>query len=123
MDDEKAAAALRAEKTRIRELLRDTDEAGDSDRVGASEIGDWDDPQASLNLEEVDTAVAESLRARLRAIERAEQRLHDGTYGRSVRSGTVIPDERLEADPAADLTADEALEADLAVDDPLEDEL
>jgi DnaK suppressor protein len=123
MDDEKAAAALRAEKTRIRELLRDTDEAGDSDRVGASEIGDWDDPQASLNLEEVDTAVAESLRARLGAIERAEQRLQSGTYGRSVRSGAVIPDERLEADPAADLTADEALEADLAVDDPFEDEL
>jgi DnaK suppressor protein len=123
MDDEKAAAALRAEKTRIRELLRDTDEAGDSDRVGASEIGDWDDPQASLNLEEVDTAVAESLQARLGAIERAEQRLQNGTYGRSVRSGAVIPDERLEADPAADLTADEALEADLAVDDPFEDEL
>ncbi len=123
MDDEKAAAALRAEKSRIHELLRDADNAGDSARVGASEIGDWDDAQASLNLEEVDTAVAESLRARLEAIERAEQRLRDGTYGRSVRSGVVIPDERLEADPAADLTADEALEADRATDVPFEDEL
>lgn len=123
MDDEKAAAALRAEKARIHELLRDTDDAGDSDRAGASEIGDWDDAQASLNLEEVDTAVAESLRARLEAIERAEQRLRDGTYGRSVRSGAAIPDERLEADPAADLTADEALEADRATDVPFEDEL
>jgi DnaK suppressor protein len=123
MDDETAAAALRAEKTRILELLRDTDDAGNADRLGAGEIGDWDDPQASLNLEEVDTAVAESLRDRLAAIERAEERLRDGTYGRSVRSGAVIPDERLEADPAADLTVDEALEAGRAVDDPFEDEL
>ena len=35
-------------------------------------------------------------------------RLDDGTYGRSVRSGEPIPDERLEADPAAELTISEA---------------
>ena len=72
--------------------------------------GDWDDPATSLTSEEVDNAVTEQLQERLAAIERAEQRLLDGTYGRSVRSGATIPDERLEADPAADLTADEALE-------------
>jgi DnaK suppressor protein len=33
--------------------------------------------------------------------------LDDGTYGRSIRSGREIPDERLEADPAAELTVDE----------------
>jgi DnaK suppressor protein len=44
----------------------------------------------------------------LQAIERAEQRLAAGTYGRSVRSGAVIPDERLEADPAAEFTVEEA---------------
>jgi DnaK suppressor protein len=48
------------------------------------------------------------MRDRLDAIERALQRLDDGTYGRSVRSGEPIPDERLEADPAAELTIDEA---------------
>jgi DnaK suppressor protein len=32
----------------------------------------------------------------------------NGTYGRSVRSGEPIPDERLEADPAAELTISEA---------------
>ena len=36
------------------------------------------------------------------------QRLEEGTYGRSVRSGAPIPDERLEADPAAELTVEEA---------------
>ena len=38
----------------------------------------------------------------------ALHRLDDGTYGRSVRSGQPIPDERLEADPAAELTIEEA---------------
>jgi DnaK suppressor protein len=38
-------------------------------------------------------------RARLQALERAEARLAAGTYGRSVRSGQPIPDERLQADP------------------------
>jgi DnaK suppressor protein len=45
---------------------------------------------------------------RLDAIERALHRLDDGTYGRSVRSGEPIPDERLESDPAAELTIEEA---------------
>jgi DnaK suppressor protein len=31
-----------------------------------------------------------------------------GTYGRSTVSGVPIPDERLEADPAAELTVEEA---------------
>jgi DnaK suppressor protein len=56
----------------------------------------------------MDDAIAESLRDRLAAVERAEQRLADGTYGRSVQSGQPIPDARLEADPAAELTVEEA---------------
>jgi len=34
--------------------------------------------------------------------------LADGTFGRSVRSGAPIPDDRLEADPAAELTVEES---------------
>jgi DnaK suppressor protein len=48
------------------------------------------------------------MRDRLAAIDRALRRLDEGTYGRSVRSGVPIPDERLEADPAAELTVEEA---------------
>ena len=36
-----------------------------------------------------------------------------GSYGRSVRSGQPIPDERLEADPLAELTVEEAAAAEL----------
>jgi DnaK suppressor protein len=41
------------------------------------------------------------------AVERAEARLDAGTYGLSVESGEPIPDERLEALPTAERTADE----------------
>jgi DnaK suppressor protein len=66
------------------------------------------DSSELLVSEGTDDAVANALVARLAAITRAEQRLADGTYGRSITSGDVIPDERLEADPAAELTVDEA---------------
>ncbi len=111
MDDTKAASLLLAEKSRVLDLLRDASAAGEADREGATELGDWDDPATSLTSEEEENAVTVQLQERLAAIERAEQRLLEGTYGRSVRSGAIIPDDRLEADPAADLTADEALEA------------
>jgi hypothetical protein len=45
------------------------------------------------------------------ALERAEAWLAAGSYGRSVRSGQPIPDERLEADPLAELTGEEAANA------------
>ena len=41
------------------------------------------------------------------AVERAEARLAAGTYGLSIASGKPIPDERLEAIPTAERTADE----------------
>ena len=56
----------------------------------------------------VDDAVAAGLRDRLAALDRALQRVENGSYGRSTRSGLPIPDERLEADPAAELTVQEA---------------
>jgi len=49
----------------------------------------------------------DDLREQLAAVERAEERLANGTYGRSVESGATIPDERLEAVPTAERTVDE----------------
>jgi DnaK suppressor protein len=84
--------------------------AGQEDRLSGGEgaEGDVSDAAQPLTAEGMDDAIAESLRGRLEAIERALHRLDDGTYGRSVRSGVPIPDERLEADPAAELTIEEA---------------
>ncbi|MDW5594288.1 TraR/DksA C4-type zinc finger protein [Conexibacter stalactiti] len=56
---------------------------------------------------ERDAGFVEQLREELAAIERAEQRLADGSYGRSVQSGEPIPDARLEAVPWAERTVAE----------------
>lgn len=107
MDQARARALLHAEEAQVRRLLSDIGIAAHDDRVAQQETGDSADPAQPLAAEGVDEAIAASLRERLHAIKRAEERLDKGLYGRSVRSGAPIPDERLEADPAAELTVEE----------------
>lgn len=111
MDNQQTGELLRLERTRVQELLREADGVALDDRAGAGEQGDMSDPAESLIAEQEENAIMLTLRQRLGAIERAEQRLREGTYGRSVRSGQPLPAERLEADPAAELTVEEALES------------
>ena len=66
-----------------------------------------DDDAETIVEEEVDDALARSLRSELEAIERAEKRLEDGTYGLSVESGEQIPAERLQTVPYAERTIEE----------------
>ncbi len=108
MDEERARILLQAERNRVEGLLDGTLTAGREDRDEANAGGDLADPAQRLTAEEGDDAVTAGLRRRLLALDRADQRLDAGTYGTSVRSGLPIPDERLEADPAAELTVDEA---------------
>ena len=110
MDEKRARERLTAERAEVESLLRDTQAAGDRDRAGTGEPGDFADAAQPLTSEGIDDAVAESLQGRLAAIDRALRRLDDGSYGRSVRSGKPIPAARLEADPAAELTIEEARE-------------
>ena len=107
MDEARARDLLAAERVRVAGLLQDLTVAADEDRDAAAGTGDIADPAQPLTDEQNAEAVAEGLRERLDALDRAEARLAAGTYGRSVRSGTPIPDERLEADPAAELTVEE----------------
>jgi DnaK suppressor protein len=106
MEEKHARELLAAERGRVEgELaaLRGTDpEEGDARR----EPGDLTDE--SLYQDEFDAGRAQDLRRKLEALERAEERLANGTYGLSVRSGEPIPDQRLEANPTAELTIDEA---------------
>jgi DnaK suppressor protein len=111
MDESRARALLRAERAEVAVLLRDTEEAA---RIAdqASDIPeDFGDAALPLSQEADDEAVAARLRERLDTIDRALARLEAGTYGRSVLSGKPIPDQRLEADPAAELTVEEARSA------------
>lgn len=107
MDEARARQLLTDERARVVGLLRELTAAGDEDFAETGDAGDIADSAQPLTDEQGADAVAEGLRTRLAAIDRAEARLAAGTYGRSVRSGAAIPDERLEADPAAELTVEE----------------
>jgi DnaK suppressor protein len=108
MDDERARTLLQEERRRVERLLVDSRQDATSDRETADAPGDMADPAERLTAEGLDDAIVNGLQARLDAITRAETRLDAGTFGRSVRSGIPIGDDRLEADPAAELTAAEA---------------
>ena len=106
MEPDRARELLAAERSRIEkelaELNREEGEPQDED----VDVGD----QASdLYQDEFDESRERDLRDQMDAVERAEQRLTDGTYGLSVKSGLPIPDERLEARPTAELTVEEEL--------------
>jgi DnaK suppressor protein len=105
MELERARSLLDAERAQVQRLLADLDTARTADHEAER---DATYPAQSLAEQGVDDAVATGLRDRLVALDRALQRVEDGSYGRSVRSGAPIPDERLEADPAAELTVQEA---------------
>jgi DnaK suppressor protein len=108
MELERARSLLTAEQARLQQSLADVGAAQTEDRQAESETGDVADPATSLEAQGIDDAVAAGLRDRLAAVERALRRVDDGTYGRSIRSGLPIPDARLEADPSAELTVEEA---------------
>ncbi len=103
VDADRARELLAAERERIMEQLkgRTTDESDDTT------ITDAADKASDTYEAELDEGLADDLRGQLEAVERAEQRLTDGTYGLSIESGEPIPDERLEIAPAAERTAEE----------------
>jgi DnaK suppressor protein len=105
MDPDRARALLERERTRIEKALadlapQDTGELSDLD----THLGD---EASELYEEERDEGLSDDLRQQLAAVERAEQRLADGTYGLSIESGEPIPDARLEAQPTAERTVEE----------------
>ncbi len=108
MDEDRARDLLREERERVERALEDAQASQRMDHIDEQVIGDDADEAQRLTSEATDRAFLTSLRERLEALDRAEQRLRDGTYGRSVLSGEPLPDERLAADPAAELTVEEA---------------
>src|SRR6476619_947540 len=104
MDPQRARELLDRERERIERLLlklahEDTGEPADEKDPG--------NQASDLYQDELDEGLSDDLREELAAVERAEARLAAGTYGLSVESGTPIPDERLEALPTAERTAEE----------------
>jgi DnaK suppressor protein len=111
MDTERARALLEAEERRLGDQVGSLGTPDTSTGTGGEDPGDSGDQGQDLTARGTDALVAEDLAERLRMVRRAMKRLDDGTYGVSVLSGRPIPDERLEADPAAELTVEEAEKA------------
>lgn len=108
MDEQRARSLVEAERVRVRELLRVANATGRSDREAGGAHDGSSDAAEVLADQNADDALTAGLRDRLAALDRAEARLEAGTFGRSIRTGQPIPDDRLEADPAAELTVEEA---------------
>jgi DnaK suppressor protein len=105
MDPNHARELLARERRRIEEALarlrrEPNEELSHLDQHPADEA-------TEVFEEERDEGLAVRLREELEAVERAERRLEEGTYGASVESGRPIPDERLEAIAWAERTAEE----------------
>jgi DnaK suppressor protein len=112
MDHERARELLARERARVERELAELRVPPPDD-----ELAHVDQHPADTATELYDRELEDSLRLRLEeelaAIERAEKRLEEGTYGLSVESGQPISDARLEAIPWAERTAEEQARYDL----------
>ena len=99
---------LDRERTRLQEVLASLAEDHldeESEQENLSDLSAYDQHQADVGTEtferEKDMAILERVEAELADVEHALRRLDDGTYGICEACGAPIPDDRLEAVPAA----------------------
>jgi DnaK suppressor protein len=104
MDATVARELLASERARIEAALGETAQPEGDDEAVRDDQGDV---APELVETTIDEALESSLRDELAAIERAEARVAEGTYGLSVESGEPIPDGRLQSIPWAERTAEE----------------
>jgi RNA polymerase-binding transcription factor len=105
MDSDRARELLRRERERIEKALAGEAHAPETDLATRDQhLGDQG---SELFDDELAAGLREQLAEELADVERAEERLARGTYGVSIESAEPIPDERLEAHPTAERTAEE----------------
>ena len=107
VNEPRARELVARERARIESALAELGEIRAEGSLQRQQTGDNADAASALETESVTVALASDLREQLAAVERAEGRIAQGTYGRSVQSGIPIPDERLEAEPLAERTIEE----------------
>ena len=104
MQADRARELLSRERKRIERALGNAghvDNGDLSDDNGGEHLADH---ATDLYDAEYEEGLSEQHRKELAALERAESRLAQGSYGVSIESGEPIPDERLEANPLAERT-------------------
>ncbi len=97
---------LKAELERVRDGLQ-RDERFRAEEEADFTQHDSGDMSQSLFTREVDATVEQQVERRLQYVERALQKIEEGTYGLSDDSGEPIPRGRLEAVPEAIRTVEE----------------
>ncbi len=112
MESEEARRRVEAEKQRVGALIDDLrGELGDeSETEQLSELSAYDQHPADTATEtferEKDLSILEQLEAELTELQAALERIDAGTYGVDEVTGEPIPDERLDAIPAARTNVD-----------------
>jgi RNA polymerase-binding transcription factor len=104
MEPEHARELLARERARIEQAMGIHSEGA---LEGDEQVEPGDEGTEDLYQDELDEGREGDFREQLAALERAEARLAEGTYGLSVESGEPIPDGRLEAMPTAERTIEE----------------
>ncbi|MGA8747066.1 MAG: hypothetical protein WB507_14545 [Solirubrobacterales bacterium] len=107
LDPTQARERLQGERERIEHSLAEREQLLEGELEEIDADADLLDGGELIEEEEVDDAILEQLQTELAAVERAEKRLAEGTYGLSVQSGEPISPERLETIPWAERTAQE----------------
>ena len=96
---------LRDELVRIREgVSADQEDLGETEGDTTLDSGDL---SQDMFTREMDASIGEQIERRLGEVDRALQKIEDGTYGLSDDSGEPIPRGRLEAVPEAIRTVEE----------------
>ena len=96
---------LRDELVRIREgVAADAVDLGETEGDTTLDSGDL---SQDMFTREMDASIGEQVERRLREVDRALQKIEEGTYGLSDDSGDTIPRGRLEAVPEALRTVEE----------------
>ena len=97
---------VRDELVRIREGMAE-DERDLGEKEGDFTEHDSGDMSQSMFAREMDASIGEQAERRLGQVDRALQKIEEGTYGLSDDSGEAIPRGRLEAVPEAVRTVEE----------------
>jgi DnaK suppressor protein len=105
VDEARARELLALERARIERSLADLGPAPDEELAHVDQH--LADAGSDLFETEREAGLANQLGEELAAVERAEKRLADGSYGVSIESGEPIPDDRLERMPTAERTVEE----------------
>ena len=118
MDPDAARQRLEAERVRLQDMRAGFDDehlTDESENESVSELSAIDQHQADIGTEtferEKDLSILEQIDSELGDVEWALKRLDDGTYGTCEVDGKPIPEDRLEALPAARLCKEHQAEA------------